>query len=156
MRLVVGRSFARGALLGSAFLVCGCSIGSWRTDMFIAKTPQGQEVLTATCLRWQSPQECQAMAPVTITRDPADEEFWMFDLQRKGGTGGGTPFVNPGGTGAAAAGLAVALLGSASQRIPVLGSQEQCEARRAQFDTWGAWLTRACEGPLYFRRDKPN
>ncbi len=116
---------------------------------------QGVELVTRECPRpvwdthtggWTTPVPC---AEVPGTRDPHDTEFWKFELYRVGQVriAYGLIPVSP------------KYKSGQSDRVGVVGSQEQCEHFRVQFvkpkgvaGNDGESWTEPCTGPFYFRR----
>ena len=84
-------------------------------SLYVYKNPQGVEVIG---------QKGQTLGSksVLITNDPADEEFWQFDLR-----------INEG------------------MVARVIGSKEKCEVSRNTVPRF-ANLSEPCRGPYYFKR----
>ncbi len=118
-------------------LVLGLVLGGCGSAGFgqhwVGKNAKGQEILTAACPRGGTPTECEAMQPVQITTDPADEEFWQFEARVRVRALVGIPY------------------GRMPRDFNVIGTQGQCESVRAtvEQDT----PTEPCKGPFYFRRE---
>ncbi len=135
LRRVVPRAMSRRKfpVLLLALGVAACGTITEKSYLYVAKRPDtGVEVLTVGCLVGQTADECQSMTPVTITNDPKDEEFWMFEARVLMRAAIGIPY------------------GRMPQDVPVLGPRTRCEAVRAtvRADT----PTEPCKGPMYFKR----
>jgi hypothetical protein len=107
------------------FVLSGCQGPRW----WVMRNPAGQEVLGNICVQGYTQAQCDAGVLVTVTKNPADEEFWRFEPR--------SSFKDW-----LARGMTV-------QYYPVIGSQAACEAARAG----EGFPTKSCTGPFYFRRE---
>jgi hypothetical protein len=120
----------------TALALAACSFASnGKPQHWIGKNAQGQEVLTAGCIPYQSASDCVAMRTVTITNQAVDEEFWIFEARVEVRANIGIPY------------------GRMPRDFAVIGLQDRCESVRAEVAKTDT-PTEACKGPFYFRRDK--
>lgn len=118
---------ARVAGVSLVLILTGCGSGGM-SQQYVGKNRQGQEILTGNC---EAAAVCAEMRPVTVTNNPADEEFWQFEARVKVRSLVGIPY------------------GRMPADYNVIGSRERCEALRATVTD----PTEPCKGPFYFRRD---
>jgi hypothetical protein len=112
---------------------CGPETTTVGDRTYLYKTAAGQEILTTLpCGNVADP--CNARyQSVTITNNPADEEFWQFERRLQVRAAIGIPY------------------GRMPQDINVIGTREQCEAVRSRVKDDP---TEPCKGPFYFHRDE--
>jgi len=119
----------RALMAGLILLVLtGCGTGGM-SQQYITRNDRGQEILTGPC-GGRTLEGCQS---VTITNNPADEEFWQFEARVKVRALVGIPY------------------GRMPQDYNVIGPRRLCEAVRATVKP--DIPTEPCKGPFYFRRD---
>lgn len=111
---------------------CGTETTTAGQHSYLYTTASGREILTTLpCGNTADPCN-ERYQSVTITNNPADEEFWQFEERVKVQALIGIPY------------------GRRPQDINVIGTREQCEAVRATVKD----PTDLCKGPFYFRRDE--
>jgi hypothetical protein len=108
-------------------LLGGCQPGR---PWWVMRNAAGQDVLANFCLQGYTPAQCDAGVRVTVTKNPADDEFWQFEPR-------------------SSIKAWVAQGGVMEEHYLVIGSQAACEAARARV----GFPTTSCHGPSYFRRE---
>jgi len=120
------------ALPGLLVAGCGPEVVTTGHHSYLYTTPSGREILTTQACGSVTDPCNERYRRVTITNDPADEEFWQFEERVQVRALIGIPY------------------GRMPQDVNVIGTQEQCEAVRATVKD----PTDPCKGPFYFRRDE--
>lgn len=121
-------------VVAASLLLGGCGTESTATGhkTYLYKTTSGQAILTTLPCGDQTDPCNERYQSATITNNPADEEFWQFEMRVRVRALIGIPY------------------GRRPEDINVIGTREHCEAVRAKVKDDP---TEPCKGPFYFRRD---